>query len=55
MRFKSLNFLHLHRETVSEYVKKFNEGGIEGLLHRKYAPGRRAYLVTRRRTRKSAK
>ena len=36
--------LHLHRETVSEYVKKFNEGGLEGLLHRKYAPRRRAYL-----------
>lgn len=37
--------LHLHRETVSEYAKKFNEGGMEGLLHRKYAPGRRPYLL----------
>ncbi|MFJ5623131.1 winged helix-turn-helix domain-containing protein [Peribacillus loiseleuriae] len=36
--------LNLHRETVSEYVKKFNTSGMEGLLHRKYAPGRRAYL-----------
>lgn len=36
--------LHVHRETISEYVKKFNEGGVEGLLHREYAPGRRAYL-----------
>ena len=36
--------LHLHRETVSEYVKKFNESGMKGLLHRQYAPGRRAYL-----------
>lgn len=39
------DLLHLHRETVSDYAKKFNEGGIEGLLHRKYAPGRRPYLV----------
>lgn len=37
-------FLHLHRETVSEYVKNFNEDGMEGLLHRKYARGRCAYL-----------
>jgi transposase len=37
--------LTLHRETVSEYVKKFNAGGMEGLLHREYAPGRRAYLA----------
>ncbi|WP_218971216.1 helix-turn-helix domain-containing protein [Peribacillus loiseleuriae] len=36
--------LHLHRETISEYVKKFNTGGMEGLLHREYAPGRRTYL-----------
>ena len=36
--------LNLHRETVSEYVKKFNTDGMEGLLHRQYAPGRRAYL-----------
>ena len=31
--------LHIHRETISDYVKKFNEGGMETLLHRKYAPG----------------
>ena len=36
--------LHLHRETISEYVKKFNEGGMDGLLHRKHPPGRRTYL-----------
>lgn len=35
--------LNIHRETISDYVKKFNEGGMETLLHRKYAPGRRAY------------
>ncbi|MFJ5621681.1 helix-turn-helix domain-containing protein [Peribacillus loiseleuriae] len=39
-----VELLNLHRETVSEYVKKFNTGGMEGLLHREYAPGRRAYL-----------
>ena len=37
--------LHIHRETISDYVKKFNEGGMEALLHRKYAPGRRPYLL----------
>lgn len=26
--------LHLHHETVSEYVKKFNEGGIGHMLKR---------------------
>lgn len=37
--------LNLHRETVSEHVKKFNTSGMKGLLHREYAPGRRAYLL----------
>ena len=37
--------LNIHRETISDYVKKFNEGGMEALLHRKYAPGRRPYLL----------
>ena len=37
--------LNIHRETISGYVKKFNEGGMEALLHRKYAPGRRPYLL----------
>ena len=37
--------LHIHRETISGYAKKFNEGGMEALLHRNYAPGRRPYLL----------
>lgn len=36
--------LNLHRETVSEYVKKFNTGGMDALLHRDYAPGLSPYL-----------
>lgn len=37
--------LNIHRETISDYAKKFNEGGMEALLHRKYVPGRRPYLL----------
>ena len=37
--------LNIHRETISDYAKKFNEGGMEALLHRNYAPGRRPYLL----------
>jgi transposase len=36
--------LNIHRETISEYVKKFNTGGMEELLRRGYAPGRLPYL-----------
>ena len=39
--------LNIHRETISDYVKKFNEGGMEALLQRKYAPGRRDMLPIR--------
>ena len=38
-------FLHIHRETVSGYVNKFNEGGMEGLLDYRKPPGRRPYLL----------
>ena len=38
-------FLHLHRETVSRYVNKFVEGGMEGLLDSRKPPGRRPYLL----------
>ena len=37
--------LKIHRETISNDVKKFNKGGMEVVLHRKYAPGRRPYLL----------
>nr|WP_027410583.1 IS630 family transposase [Anoxybacillus tepidamans] len=36
--------LNLHRETVSIYVQKFNQGGMDTLLERRYAPGRKPYL-----------
>ncbi|WP_442853555.1 helix-turn-helix domain-containing protein [Bacillus sp. FJAT-27231] len=26
--------LNVHRDTVSAYIKKFNRGGMEALLHR---------------------
>jgi transposase len=37
-------FLNLHRETISIYVQKFNQGGMEELLKREYPPGRKPYL-----------
>ncbi|MEH7463646.1 winged helix-turn-helix domain-containing protein [Bacillus thuringiensis] len=37
--------LNIHRETISEYVKKFNAGGMDELLNRGYAPGRIPYLT----------
>ncbi|WP_078411358.1 helix-turn-helix domain-containing protein [Priestia abyssalis] len=36
---------NLHRQSVSTYVKKFNEGGIDALLDRKYGPGRACFLT----------
>jgi transposase len=36
--------LNVHRETISDYVKKFNHGGMEALLHRKYSPGKPPFL-----------
>ncbi len=36
--------LNLHRETVSIYVQKFNQGGMDALLERRYALGRKSYL-----------
>ncbi|MGX1902698.1 helix-turn-helix domain-containing protein [Thermolongibacillus altinsuensis] len=36
--------LNPHRETVSIYVQKFNQSGMEALLERHYAPSRRSYL-----------
>ncbi|WP_233414543.1 helix-turn-helix domain-containing protein, partial [Thermaerobacillus caldiproteolyticus] len=36
--------LNIHRETVSIYVQKFNQGGMDALLERHYAPGRKPYL-----------
>lgn len=36
--------LNLHRETVSIYVQKFNQGAMDALLERRYAPGRKPYL-----------
>ncbi|RAK14100.1 transposase [Anoxybacillus vitaminiphilus] len=36
--------LNIHRETVSIYVQKFNQGVMDALLERHYAPGRKPYL-----------
>jgi len=36
--------LNVHRETISSYVKKFNQGGMEALLHRNYSPGKPPFL-----------
>jgi len=36
--------LNVHRETVSIYVQKFRQGGMDALLERHYAPGRKPYL-----------
>jgi transposase len=36
--------LNVHRETISSYVKKFNQGGMEALLHRGYSSGKPAFL-----------
>lgn len=38
--------LNVHRETISSYVKKFNQGGIEALLHRDYSSGKPAFFIT---------
>lgn len=35
--------LNLHRETISGYVKTFNQGGMEALLHREYS-GKPSFL-----------
>jgi transposase len=39
------HLLNLHRETVSIYVKTFNQYGMEGLLTRDYSTGKPAYLT----------
>ena len=36
--------LHVHRETISDYVKKFNHGDIDELLHRDYSLGKPPFL-----------
>jgi transposase len=36
---------NLHRQSVSTYVKKFNEGGMDALLDRKYGTGRKCFLT----------
>jgi transposase len=36
--------LNIHRETVSIYVQKFNQGDMEILLEHHYSPGRKPYL-----------
>jgi transposase len=36
--------LNLHRQLISSYVQKFNEGGIDALLEQRYAPGKKPYL-----------
>src|SRR3954447_1390401 len=36
--------LNVHRETISSYVKKFNHGGMEALIHRDYSPGKPPFL-----------
>ncbi|MCY9512849.1 helix-turn-helix domain-containing protein [Paenibacillus apiarius] len=36
--------LGIHRQSVSGYVKEFNEGGMEQLIARRLAPGKARYL-----------
>ncbi|WP_110114983.1 helix-turn-helix domain-containing protein [Bacillus sp. CGMCC 1.16541] len=36
---------NLHRQTVSEYVHRFNEGGLDLLLERKFGQGRPCFLT----------
>ena len=40
--------LNVHRETISSYVKKFNHGGMEALIHRDYSPGKPPFLSPER-------
>jgi transposase len=40
------NLCNVHRQSVATYVKKFNAGGIDALLERKYGPGRPCFLTT---------
>lgn len=42
--FEIAGWLNIHRQTVSKYVKKFNQGGMDSLLHREYAPGKTPFL-----------
>jgi transposase len=37
---EAAQLLNVHRDTVSAYVKKFNQGGMEALLHRGSSPGK---------------
>lgn len=46
---QAAELLNIHREIVSIYVQKFNQGGMDALLERHYAPGRKAVSVSRRR------
>ena len=39
------HLLNLHRETVSTYVKTFNQSGMDGLLTREYSTGKPPYLT----------
>ncbi|MBO9128588.1 winged helix-turn-helix domain-containing protein [Bacillus sp. 165] len=36
--------LNVHRETISGYVKKFNQGGMDALLYRGSSPGKPPFL-----------
>lgn len=38
------DLLNVHRETISGYVRKFNQGGMEALLYREYSPGKPPFL-----------
>jgi transposase len=42
---EAAHLCNLHRQSVSTYVKKFNEGGMDALLERKYGPGRECFLT----------
>ncbi|QOR84535.1 winged helix-turn-helix domain-containing protein [Geobacillus stearothermophilus] len=39
------SMVNVCRQTVSHYVSLFNEGGLELLLHRDFAPGREPFLT----------
>ncbi|MED4876716.1 winged helix-turn-helix domain-containing protein [Anoxybacillus geothermalis] len=42
---EAASMVNVCRQTVSHYVSLFNEGGLELLLHRDFAPGREPFLT----------
>ncbi|NUK29519.1 helix-turn-helix domain-containing protein [Parageobacillus sp. VR-IP] len=42
--FETAQLLNRHRKTVSIYVQRLNQGGMEALRQLRYVPGRKTYL-----------